>query len=157
MKPNNTKGHAYLDYYATYYDSPNDPVHIHEATHQIFLNRLFLPGGGSWFQEGLAEYMCTSRSARRSSARPGAKKGRGPRILRMARKDQIDARDYLPCASVIDFLLNDKRFSPKFPVFLRRMGVLVDPTPKRVETLLTDIYGMNVDSLEQGWIRYWKR
>jgi hypothetical protein len=31
-----TKGHAWKDYYATYYDSPNDPVHIHEATHHGF-------------------------------------------------------------------------------------------------------------------------
>ena len=39
-----SKGHAWRDYYATYYEAPNDPVHIHEATHQIFKNRLRLNG-----------------------------------------------------------------------------------------------------------------
>ncbi|MDF1839531.1 MAG: hypothetical protein P1V35_16805, partial [Planctomycetota bacterium] len=50
-------GVAFGDVYATYHQSTNAPVHIHEATHQIFKNRLFLGGGGSWFQEGVAEYM----------------------------------------------------------------------------------------------------
>ena len=50
-------GVAYGDVYVTSYAAPNDPVHIHEATHQIFKNRLKLGGGGSWFQEGVAEYI----------------------------------------------------------------------------------------------------
>ena len=50
-------GVAYKDVYSTYHQSANAPVHIHEATHQIFTNRLHLTGGGSWFQEGVAEYM----------------------------------------------------------------------------------------------------
>ena len=54
-KARRSKGHAWLDYYATWYEAPNDPVHIHEATHQIFGNRLNLSGGGSWLQEGVAE------------------------------------------------------------------------------------------------------
>ena len=48
LKAAQPKGHAYKDYYATWYESPNDPVHIHEATHQILSNRPELPGGGSW-------------------------------------------------------------------------------------------------------------
>src|SRR6185295_14355607 len=53
------KGHASKDYYATWFESPNDPIHLHEATHQLFRNRFGLPSGGSWFQEGLAEFVCT--------------------------------------------------------------------------------------------------
>src|SRR5438105_9240166 len=70
-----TKGHEWHDFYATYYDSPNDPVHIHEATHQIFMNRLHLTGGGSWFQEGVAEYMCTLPGDRKGFARNAARSG----------------------------------------------------------------------------------
>lgn len=51
-----SKGHAWRDYYATYYDSPKDPTHYHEGAHQLVANRLGIRGGGSWFQEGLAVY-----------------------------------------------------------------------------------------------------
>ena len=70
-----SKGHAWRDYYATYYDSPVDPVHIHEMTHQLFANRLHLNGGGSWFQEGVAEDICTSKNDRNVTASQ-VKKGR---------------------------------------------------------------------------------
>ena len=57
-RPMSTSGGvATGDVYATYHQSINASVHIHEATHQIFKNRLFLGGGGSWFQEGVAEYI----------------------------------------------------------------------------------------------------
>jgi hypothetical protein len=51
-----TGGHAWKDYYATYYDAPRDPVHYHEGAHQLVHNRLEIRGGGSWFQEGMAVY-----------------------------------------------------------------------------------------------------
>jgi hypothetical protein len=41
--------------YATSYTSPRDPVHFHECAHQIMGTLLDLNGGGSWFQEGVAE------------------------------------------------------------------------------------------------------
>jgi hypothetical protein len=59
-----TKGVASGDWYATWYESPKDSVHIHEATHQIFRNRLLLSGGGSWFQEGVRASRSSSRSSR---------------------------------------------------------------------------------------------
>lgn len=49
-------GHAWRDYYATYYDAPRDPVHYHEGAHQLVHHRLNVRGGGSWFQEGMAVY-----------------------------------------------------------------------------------------------------
>jgi hypothetical protein len=49
-------GHSWRDYYATYYDAPQDPVHYHEGAHQLVKLRLRAGGGGSWFQEGMAVY-----------------------------------------------------------------------------------------------------
>ena len=49
-------GHAWRDYYATYYQSPKDPVNYHEGAHQLVKERLRAGGGGSWFQEGMAVY-----------------------------------------------------------------------------------------------------
>ncbi|MEL6713008.1 MAG: hypothetical protein AAFP86_04500, partial [Planctomycetota bacterium] len=50
-------GVASGDVYSTYHQAPKATVHIHEQTHQLFRNRLRLGGGGSWYQEGVAEYM----------------------------------------------------------------------------------------------------
>ena len=55
-KAEQSAGHAWKDYYATSYTSPRDAVHFHEGAHQIMSNRLKLGGGGSWYQEGVAEY-----------------------------------------------------------------------------------------------------
>jgi hypothetical protein len=152
-----TKGHAWKDYYATYYDSPNDPVHIHEATHQIFENRLFLSGGGSWFQEGVAEYMCTSRSARRTRARPLATKDTGPRLAALVRHEELPGNDYALAASIIEFLRESKDVRDRFPVFLRRVGGLRESTPAVVIQTLESVYGTDLKSIEAGWIKYWKR
>jgi hypothetical protein len=152
-----TKGHAWKDYYATYYDSPNDPVHIHEATHQIFENRLFLSGGGSWFQEGVAEYMCTNGSARRTCARPLATKEVGPGLAALVRHEQLPGDDYLMAASIIEFLRESKDVREKFPVFLRRVGGLRENTPDAVVRTLESVYGTTLKDIEAGWIKYWKR
>lgn len=53
---NTSAGHAWQDYYATYYAAPRDSVHYHEGAHQLVGIRLSVEGGGSWFQEGLAVY-----------------------------------------------------------------------------------------------------
>lgn len=55
-KARKSAGHAWRDYYATYYDAPAAPTHYHEGAHQLVKNRLLIGGGGSWFQEGMAVY-----------------------------------------------------------------------------------------------------
>ncbi len=49
-------GHAYRDYFATYFTGGANATMYHEAAHQLVGNRLHLNGGGSWFQEGMAVY-----------------------------------------------------------------------------------------------------
>jgi hypothetical protein len=85
-----SKGHAWRDYYATYFEAVSDPVHIHEATHQIFANRLHLNGGGSWFQEGVAEFICTQKNDRNVSANE-VKKSRHVPLAEFVKIDSLIA------------------------------------------------------------------
>ncbi|MDH3591437.1 MAG: hypothetical protein OER88_06140 [Planctomycetota bacterium] len=159
-----TKGHAFLDYYATYYESPNDPVHIHEATHQIFKNRLHLDGGGSWFQEGVAEYMSTRRSARKAWARRAARDDKhvGFRdfvtIRTLIANPYTDGKSaYLQAASLIDFLRDGKWQRDKFPAFLEEIGTLRRADADAIEAKLKAIYGTELQGLEEAWQKHWKR
>ena len=127
-------GHAWKDYYATTYRSPNDPVHIHEQTHQLFSNRLFLSGGGSWFQEGVAEYVETSDNDRNVIARE-VKRGRHTPLTEFmairsllfrdegASDDTTEAGDhYKQAALLIEFLREGKWGAGKFERFLTTVG-----------------------------------
>jgi len=160
-----SKGHAWKDYYATYYDSPNDPVHIHEATHQIFRNRLHLSDGGSWFQEGVAEYICTQPGERRAFARNAARNGKFipfSDFIRMegllGGTDKVDGLGaYLQAASLIELLREDKRFAAKFQRFLHEMGVVGRDDPAGIERTFQEIYGLDLAALEKEWVKYWAK
>jgi hypothetical protein len=158
-----TKGHAYRDYYATYYDSPNDPVHIHEATHQIFRNRLHVYGGGSWFHEGVAEYMCTTTGERKIFARDAVKKGRFIPLREFVALPQVISGSgsvgghaaYLQAASLVEFLRDSKWQPGKFPTFVSEMGRLARDDVAGVERKLREIYDADLDVLEAKWLEYW--
>jgi len=164
----NSKGHAWQDYYATYYDSPVDPVHIHEATHQIFSNRLKLGGGGSWFQEGVAEYMSTQANERKGYARNAAKHSRQtpfhefvliPSLLQSAGKsatgEDMAQNHYLQAASIIDFARNSKFGKKKFDHFLRVIGSLRFGDEATVEAAMQRVYGVDLAGFEAEWVEYW--
>jgi hypothetical protein len=155
-----SKGHAYKDYYATWYESPNDPVHIHEATHQIFRNRLGLSGGGSWFQEGLAEYMCTKKDERNVLAQNVAK-GKAKhlqefvKIPRLLTGDQTEAHDnYLEAALLIEFLRESKETKAKFGDFVQKVGAAPRNSPSELDKALHDALGMSVDELDKAFTTY---
>jgi len=164
----NSKGHAWRDYYATYYDSPVDPVHIHEATHQIFSNRLKLGGGGSWFQEGVAEYMSTKKNERKGFARTAARKGGFtafrefvtiPSLLQSGGKsktgENLAHNHYLQAASMIDFLRNSKFGEPHFDAFLKSVGRVKRGDVVAIEAAIQKVYGVDLAGLEAEWIDYW--
>lgn len=163
-----SKGHAWRDYYATYYDSPVDPVHIHEATHQIFSNRLKLSGGGSWFQEGVAEYMSTSKNERKGYARRAARKGGFTpfaefvtitSLLNSAGKsatgENMASNHYTQAASIIDFLRNSKFGKGKFDKFLEAVGKLPRGNKELIEQAIRRVYGVDLAGLEEEWVDYW--
>jgi hypothetical protein len=158
-----SKGHAWRDYYATYYEAPADPVHVHEATHQIFKNRLHLNGGGSWFQEGLAEYVSSSPNERKAFAKAAARgDGHIPferfvEIPSLISNPHLSAREtYLQAASLIEFL-HDHWSRDKFPQFLEEMGRLPRGDGKAVGAVVAEIYGTDLAGLERAWLDHWKK
>ena len=163
-----SKGHAWRDYYATWYDAPGDPVHIHEATHQIFSNRLGLGGGGSWFQEGVAEYM-SSRPSDRSPAAGQVKKRKHvplaefvtiPSLLMSSDKDAAAgdqaSNHYDTAALLIEFLRESKWAKEKFPAFLTRVGRAPNGDRNAIEAELQTVYGVGLAGLEDPWVEYCK-
>lgn len=163
-------GVATRDVYSTYHQSVNAPVHIHEATHQIFRNRLFLSGGGSWFQEGVAEYM---------SALPGDLNVMKSLIAREAYKpfDSFfrtrsllgdadpnrksggsDAGDsYMQAAALIEFVRHSKFGSEKFLDFVHAIGSVPRNDMKAIEAALQRVYGVDIAGFEEEFRNYWKK
>jgi hypothetical protein len=164
-----SKGHAWLDYYATWYEAPNDPVHIHEATHQIFENRLFLGGGGSWFQEGVAEYVETRPNERGNAARL-VKKGRHtplrefvkiPSLLMSSEEDAKggdEAGDhYKQAALLIEFLRESKFGANGFAAFLEASGRARSNDVQAIDAAAKTIYGVDLDGLDAEWQKWAER
>lgn len=166
-----SKGHAWRDYYATYYESPNDPVHVHEATHQIFRNRLGLGGGGSWFQEGVAEYMSENRNEIRSVVRNQLKNDEHvplkqlmvvPSLLGSLRGDSRRGGSnagnaYTQAASLIAFLRESRFGKKRFQEFVHAIGALPRGDLKAIEREIRRIYEVDVDGLEAEWRKHWGR
>lgn len=163
-----SKGHAWKDYYATWYEAPNDPVHIHEATHQIFANRLRLSGGGSWFQEGVAEYIETSANDRNVAARTVAK-GRHTPLEQfvvvgslIATKDDVSGSDgaadaYKQAAVLIEFLRESKWGKDKFQTFIHTMGLVPRGRLPAIEAAIRKVYGCDLAELEKQFVEYCKK
>ncbi|HKX45606.1 MAG TPA: hypothetical protein VJP77_02815, partial [Planctomycetota bacterium] len=164
-----TKGHAYGDYYATWYESPNDTTHIHEATHQIFANRLMLNGGGSWFQEGVAEYMEDAESEMRNFARGSAKRDEhipfreffAVSSLALAlegtskRDGSMANAAYLQAGSIVQFVRDDKRTKAKFHDYVHAIGKLNRGDVAAIERELQRLFGWKIAEFEAAWKEYW--
>lgn len=163
-----SKGVAYTDWYATYFEAKNDPVHIHEGTHQIFKNRLRLPGGGSWFQEGVAQYMCTKPNDRNVAA-SAVKKGRQTplvdfvkiRSLLFSPKDDKKGGDeaathYDLAALLIEFLHESKFGKDKFQEFVHTVGLAAPNSVSAIERAVNSVYGTDLAGLEKQWTEYCK-
>ena len=168
-KAKRSAGHAWRDYYATWYEAPQDPVHIHEATHQIFENRLFLGGGGSWFQEGVAEYVETRDNDRNNAARL-VKKERHTKLaefvaiesLLMSAEEDVkggnEAGDhYKQAALLIEFLRESKFGKERFPAFVSAVGRVPRNDVPAIEAAVKSTYGCTLAELEMQWVEYCKK
>jgi hypothetical protein len=164
-------GHAKDDYYATSYESPNDPTHLHEATHQIMFNRIGIWGGGSWFQEGLAEFMSTSRDDRGTVARLVAK-GTTMKLKEIMKLEQLigggfDAKTggartrelYLESALLTEFLRESPQTKGSFPAVLDEVGSIPRSSLKNgnlipIEKALKSTLDWSIDDLEKAFTQY---
>lgn len=164
-----SKGHASGDYYATWYEAPNDSVHIHEATHQIFTNRLRLNGGGSWFQEGVAEYIETKPGDRANAIRM-VKKGEHKKLAEFVAMESLlyssdegvkgadEAGDmYTQAAVLIEFLRESKWGKDKFQAFLHAVGKVPRNDVEAIARAVRAVYAVDLDELEKQWIEYCKK
>lgn len=162
-----SKGHAWKDYYATWYEAPGDPVHIHEATHQIFRNRLRLGGGGSWYQEGVAEYVESSKNERNEVANL-VKRGRhtplreffGLKSLLYSSDEErksggSEAGDhYKEAALVIEFLREGPLGKEKFADFLFAVGKAPRNDLPKIGEILSRVYGLTIEELDAKFQEY---
>lgn len=162
-------GVAYHDFYSTRYESPKDPVHLHEVTHQLFGNRLYLDRGGSWFQEGVAEYMETRPNERKNYAKIAAKKGRNMpfeefvRIPSLLQSSEVSVRggsaagdNYKYAASIIEFLRESKGTKKKFLEFIHAAGDAPRNHVAAIQAAAQKVYGRDLAALETEWVKYWK-
>jgi hypothetical protein len=169
-KARRSKGHAWRDYYATWYEAPTDPVHIHECTHQIFKNRLRLNGGGSWFQEGVAEYIETSENDRNVVASL-VEKGRHtplreffalPSLLYSSEEDRASGGsaagdNYKQAALLIEFLRESKFGKKRFEDFLYAMGQVPRNDVEKIAEVLHQVYAVTIEELEVEFQKYCKK
>jgi len=164
-----SKGVASRDFYATYYDAPQDPVHLHEATHQIFSNRLRLDGGGSWFQEGVAEFASTAASDR-TDASNLVKKGRHLKLAELLKIESLlwspSAEDkktegrasgnYCEAALLIEFVHDSKWSRGKFQDWIHAVGVCPPNDVPAIERATHSVLGVDLAGFEEQWVEYCK-
>jgi hypothetical protein len=163
-----TGGIAYRDYYTTSYTSPRDPTHFHECAHQIMGNLLHLNGGGSWYQEGIAEHYedDVSHFNREAETRMliTTKQSVSLRELFAAQSMLFSAGEnikggggaggmYGQAASVILFLREGKR-KKQFHEFLFAMGEIPRSDLGETERVLQEVYGISIDELDAEWHEY---
>ncbi len=165
----NSGGHAWRDYYATWYESPVAPVHIHEQTHQIFANRLRLGGGGSWYQEGMAEYVETSENDRNIVARKVRDGEHTPLHTFVTLASLLDSskddnsgesaagNNYKQAALLIEFMRESKFAAKHFEEWLYATGTLPRGDRDAIEAVFKRIYDKDLAGIEEEWRDYCKK
>lgn len=164
-----TAGIAYADFYSTSYAAPNDPVHKHEAVHQIFSNVLRLNGGGSWFQEGVAEYAEGKKNDRKPFRNVVKREKHMPLREFFALRSLIFSQDidkkqgdragdsYLQAGCLIEYVAESKELKEQFQAFVHRMGSLRRNDVDGIEGVLQDLYQLSLDDFEAGFLEYWRK
>jgi hypothetical protein len=164
-----SKGHASRDYYATWYEAVGDSVHVHEGTHQIFSNRMHLYGGGSWYQEGVAEYMSTTAAERNAAASLVKRRKHMPladfvKLQSLlysadanAAKGDASSENYHQAALLVEFLRESKWAKPHFQEYLQTVGRLPRSDAAGIDRAFQKIYGCGISGVEDQWVEYCKK
>lgn len=162
-------GVATGDVYATHHQAPGASVHIHEATHQIFGNRLHLRGGGSWFQEGVASYI-----DRQGSALSQIKsKAKGKKLIPLrkffvirsmlysaengVKGDSGAGSSYNQAASVVEFVRHSKFTKSKFHEYIHGIGAVPRGDLPAIEKVLQHLWKVDIEGFEAEYLKYWSK
>lgn len=166
-----TGGVAFSDLYTTWYEAPGDPVHIHEATHQIFANRLFLGGGGSWYQEGVAEFMSSTENERGEAAH-AVEKGKHVPLSKFvtlqslifsnptSERDESDdtaGNQYKQAALFVEFLSKSKFGKAKFQEYIHAVGAVPRNNMGAIQAAFQRVYGVDIEGMEKQFVAYCKK
>ncbi len=163
-----TGGIQYQDFYSTSYSSPRDPTHFHECAHQIMSTIFRLNGGGSWYQEGIAEYYedKINKFNREAETRMAIRTDQS-----VSWKDLLTAEsmlfsagenkkggggargNYGLAASVILFL-KEGAHKKLFDDFLQKMGKVPRSDLDAIEAVFQEVYGKTSSELEQEWLEF---
>lgn len=158
-------GHSWRDYYATFYSAPGDPIHVHEATHQLFAQRLHRTGGGSWFQEGMAEYL-SSKPGDRSFVAAAVRRGRFtplrdfvriPDLMQSPQAAEDVGTLYAQAALLTEFLRESKWSKERFPAYVDLVGRTSKDDPEEIEAAIRAALGVELGELEERFVAYCKR
>ncbi len=159
-------GHAWRDYYATYYQAPRDPVHYHEGAHQLVHNRLRIRGGGSWFQEGMAVYFEGTIFAGEDPAKgmkgmvrserhlPLPEFFKLPSLLYSSGTDQeadLAHRRYQQAGAVIKFF-REGQYAEHFDEMLAQVKA-----GRSWDSIFGQLFRTNADELEQQFVEYYSK
>jgi hypothetical protein len=154
-----SSGHSRLECFAVSAEGDVERRLRHEAGHQIFRMRVRRFGGGSWLQEGLAEYLATTperrRTFRREAAsdelRPFEELVRTESLLTDANSDAAAGNAYLQAACMIEFL-RDGAFHPdRFPTLIDEVGRIQGGHPDQVVEAIRRIYGVEPAEIGRAW------
>jgi hypothetical protein len=155
-----TRGHASGSHHATWYCSPRDPTHFHEAIHQLVASWMRLDGGGPWFQEGLAEYaeaIFLPRNLHRL-ARNQVRSGTVVPLRRLVvLEDLLESEPrgaspqdrYNQVASLIGFVR--EVWPERFRRFVEELGVQPPGDAALIEAALRRSLGLSIDALDVAW------
>ena len=161
------EGHSWDGYYSTYYSGPRASVHIHEGVHQYMTAALGLDGGGTWLQEGLAQWI-EADFGKRSPARAARntlrkKKGDFPALKRIlvARTFLFRPKErfglscnelYDVSASLVRYLAQEHH--NEFRALISELGVLPPSDLGLLEAAFRRRIGLDLGSLEKAWRRW---
>jgi hypothetical protein len=154
-------------YYATSGDNDDEIDQARDVAKLLLEQRLCLWGGCLWLRSGLREYIANPKGKFAEALKAVKRKNHTPlsRLLAWDQGDEStvpgeaeDEADFWQQSALwIAFLRESPAHEKRFQGFVQRAGVLRTPNAARVEALLRELYGAELDQLEREWVEYCRK